>query len=564
MINKNLNVYLLAFITILIINCLYQFPSLLDNPQLIQDGGVNFVKNYLKYGFYSIALPDAGYFPLFQRLISLTVFEILPIRSYPFGINLSALLICSFAASCFVINIFNPVIKSLCIRFIFAIFIGTWPDFQTHLIENIGLFLYIPIIGILLYRPKNIFQVYLLSFFGFIMTISKPQLIGVGIVAFYSILNIIIKKNKCIYLIPPLLIFLATSVQSIYILYVGRDLWISDGLANNFYTFVNFLYNIPHNVFHINQSKIYINLFDNIYWSAVALYLFYLILFVGINIKKINISFIYFFLLFISSVFIYARVSITPPHIYMEQNFIYDRYSFVIFTSFLILNLSVIFNNKFSLSIVNYVFKIFLSVGISILIIINIIKSKDFPAINNFSDWHGFTSFYDSVDISEPNNFIRDDFYSNNFIKNLLFNSSINKNFVTPVDSINSNQHWLLSLGPDYINAKNKYGTSLQLLSPLPQSTYSFYSSNSKGIKVTHVFILLDDTDKNINFGMTIFADGISEPVKQIPSNNKNWIYFYCPTKLSSSFTLSFKNMNTGKAEIISNKIFIIGYGDIK
>ena len=47
MINKNLNVYLLAFITILIINCLYQFPSLLDNPQLIQDGGVNFVKNDL-------------------------------------------------------------------------------------------------------------------------------------------------------------------------------------------------------------------------------------------------------------------------------------------------------------------------------------------------------------------------------------------------------------------------------------------------------------------------------------------------------------------------------------
>ena len=81
--------YLMVFVIIIAINGLYQFKSLLFDPQIIQDGGINFLKYAMKYGITSIPFPDAGYLPLFQRVVCLTIYELFPIQYYAFIVNIS-------------------------------------------------------------------------------------------------------------------------------------------------------------------------------------------------------------------------------------------------------------------------------------------------------------------------------------------------------------------------------------------------------------------------------------------------------------------------------------------
>lgn len=141
-IQQNINPFFYISFFIIFISIYFKFPSLSYSAEIWAETGTNFLDNALKNDFFdALTIPEFGYLPLFQRVISLFVVKVLGlVLSYPYVIQIITLTLISFYSSIFNLKIFRDIISSDVLRFILSLAIGLGPDYDDYSFINFPYF----------------------------------------------------------------------------------------------------------------------------------------------------------------------------------------------------------------------------------------------------------------------------------------------------------------------------------------------------------------------------------------------------------------------------------------
>lgn len=205
-------------------------PSLTFNAQPYAEQVFNFMYNGIHKSFIeNVLLMDAGYLPLYQRLIGLCVIK-LGFNIKLTGILMSniAILVVAFMVSCFTLNCYKKY-GNILFRFIICIVFGVFNILsytETHTFidfsyMNIVLIIFISLLNFKKIKKRNYILIIILTFF---LCISKSYyviLLPICVFILVFFWKKMIKKEK-IYLMT---ISIATVFQIIYT-YRNIEMWI--------------------------------------------------------------------------------------------------------------------------------------------------------------------------------------------------------------------------------------------------------------------------------------------------------------------------------------------------
>lgn len=205
-----------------VISCLIikfiQYPSLFIYPEIIQDTGINFLRLTIKDSIQSLRVLDAGYLPLFQRIISILVVNIIPPKYYNIFFIYIPLLLLSIFSSLIITNTFKLLSQSIFTRYLITLAIVSFPCISTNYLENFIIYGTIFLIYFFIrFNQEQLnfsnYQLMLLYFISLILIPSKPYLLVLIIIPLILIIKDIYFKNiskikyELVLLIPFLLQF---------------------------------------------------------------------------------------------------------------------------------------------------------------------------------------------------------------------------------------------------------------------------------------------------------------------------------------------------------------------
>ncbi|CAK0780164.1 membrane hypothetical protein [Azospirillaceae bacterium] len=131
--------YVRALVFAFLVNAIV-YPSYLIHPELVQDGGINYLKNAIDGSFWTFLAPDAGYLPFIARVISIFVWNVFPESAYVMLSQWACLLLMALFIACLALPEFSIVIPSLRVRYALIGIIAAFPDYEARLLENFVLF----------------------------------------------------------------------------------------------------------------------------------------------------------------------------------------------------------------------------------------------------------------------------------------------------------------------------------------------------------------------------------------------------------------------------------------
>lgn len=302
----NLN-FLLSFLFTILITCL-KYPSLTTSAEMWAEAATNYFNNAQTKGWIdNIKILDAGYLPLFPRLIALFLVKILSINSQFAIISqvISTLFLAIFIA--FInLNEFRALIRSDFLRFMVSVSfgMGLFLDYELHTFINFSYLGIFPCFLMLFYKIENLKKPTLViaTLFTVIIVLSKAFFIL--LLPFYLILfglNFFYKRNlkSIIYYGTALM---ATFIQFIIVV-TNRATWVSkpaeEATNTGFYNlvlivkmtmiyYIKILYSFIFKLSNSNDSKILFVLL--LLFTIVAILYFYYIR------KKINKNVLCFFI----------------------------------------------------------------------------------------------------------------------------------------------------------------------------------------------------------------------------------------------------------------------------
>ncbi|MBI5207394.1 MAG: hypothetical protein HY934_06335 [Candidatus Firestonebacteria bacterium] len=192
--------FILSFFIILSI-AIIKLPSLSTQTEVYAEAGTNFFANaYTNDVWTNLTAHDAGYLPLFQRIISLIVLKVFGItKNFPYVVQFISLFFIAFFSSIINLRSFRSLIESDAIRFIAGITIGLYPSYEVFTFVNYGYFGASFILFMMYYDKENLkLSIYIpILILNFLLFVVKPHfLVFVPFYIFLLIYSITKKQIK--------------------------------------------------------------------------------------------------------------------------------------------------------------------------------------------------------------------------------------------------------------------------------------------------------------------------------------------------------------------------------
>lgn len=529
---NNYFVYFVASFFALLVQYLC-FPTLFTYTEPFQDGGINFLQIFLNENLLSsLTKQDAAYWPLASRVIFEFTSLFLPITLIPHVVSIIVIVTISLSTATLMFPVWKKTISSDVVRFCLVIAIVLWPDFESHKIENLGIWLFIPIMT-LLWGAKNKFTVIPLALIAFICEVSKPVVLGVGLVAAYSVFVLIYKKQKLNYinLSIPIALAFGLFAQVTYSLYQNQvlKLW----TPKNWSEILSFLGKqilfLPGQLleslspFRFSGLNIFLALF---LVGLLAIFIlrrfaktgkksFLLYLLDESNYLTVSLS-----IVFVSSLFIVGYVYGSAEH-WLESPFEKSRHYFVSITSLLIIFIALIEKVIVSLGV-----KRTYAIILQLLFIVMSMLSSLREGIQEPKRWSDWASFSKYIGVTrEPTN------------------------FVAPIDSYSGN--WILTTGPKYLGTNSQYDSIHSSDYSIGDNSWCIESSDQE-IVITHLFI-----KDGGNFEVKLHDDKQQTLIMdQIQTNLADYTFFKTEGFVGRKISISILGET-----INSDALLLIGYG---
>ncbi len=197
----SLNLRYLSSVLILFFLLFFNFPSLGYEAEFYAETGKNFFYHAKFTSFpESLAIPEAGYLPLTQRLISFLIVQTFGILYWaPLAFQMSALLGYSILVSFINLNGFRKLIPSDSVRYLTGFLLGLYPNWEMFTFINFIYFGYIFLLLVLFLdvSRKSNFVVFLFACIGFLLVASKALLLAIAPAAgILSLYHLYTKKFK--------------------------------------------------------------------------------------------------------------------------------------------------------------------------------------------------------------------------------------------------------------------------------------------------------------------------------------------------------------------------------
>ncbi|TGL56474.1 hypothetical protein EHQ58_17810 [Leptospira ognonensis] len=197
----SLNLRYLSSVLILFFLLFFNFPSLGYEAEFYAETGNNFFYHAKFTSFLeSLSIPEAGYLPLTQRLVSFLIVQTFDILSWsPLAFQICALLGFSLLVSFINLNGFRKLIPSDSVRYLTGFLLGLYPNWEMFTFINFIYFGYIYLLLVLFLdvSRKSNFVVLLFAFIGFLLVASKALLLAIAPAAgILSLYHFYTKKYK--------------------------------------------------------------------------------------------------------------------------------------------------------------------------------------------------------------------------------------------------------------------------------------------------------------------------------------------------------------------------------
>ncbi|NOU87924.1 hypothetical protein GC102_19440 [Paenibacillus sp. LMG 31460] len=234
--NSFININFLLSTCVIVILILLRFPSLTTSAEIWAESATNFFNNANSKGWLdNIKTLDAGYLPLFPRLLALFLVKFFHIKAnFPIFAQAISIILIAVFASFITLNEFRSIIKPDFIRLLIAISLGAglFHDYELYTFINFAYMGIIPCFMLLFYnfeRRKRIIVI-TASILTFLILSSKAYFIlFFPIYLFMFIYHLRYKNFKT--LIYYLTSLISLTIQ-IIIVFINRATWTSQPTSN--------------------------------------------------------------------------------------------------------------------------------------------------------------------------------------------------------------------------------------------------------------------------------------------------------------------------------------------
>jgi len=437
------NYFFVLSIFVLLIIKVFTFPSFIFYPEIIADGGINFVYWARHSAWWQAILKlDAGYLPLFPRILSLLIVHFTNIEYYNYFFQYSAIILSISCVSLINIDVFDKLIPNKYVRFFLGLSIGTYPSFDVHLFENFTIFFSILLLFIIISNIKEhenyltfaekrwadiIFYLIIL----FIVIPSKPYLMVFFPISFGLLVFAVKRKNKK-QIVLWSVSTLGYLVQSYFMLQTRLEgkYWQGSGKIP---TILSLFSEIYRNLSHVLLTFLYKENHYLFYMITVLAMLVTMFIFIYKSVKYkeyISLLFMFMFILLAFNSIILNILSMGEGLLKIDSipDIIPSRHilSFYIFSCILIVQvLYYIFTNLQEIKTFIPIFFCLVLLGY------NVYSSNDIHRYreNNFPQWNIYSSLIEQERYAIP-------------ISGTTFDNS----------------RWLLMQGAMYLNCDDRYG----------------------------------------------------------------------------------------------------------
>ncbi len=502
---SNNTAIVITILVILIIKYI-QYPSLFITPEIIQDGGINFLRLAVEYNIASIIATDAGYMPVLPRVLTILIVNVVPAEYYSYAIQYSALGMIAFFSALILKKEFEIINKYLFVRFLLAIAIASFPSISINYIENFSIYGTVFIIYLFLkfYQDKTyLLKNKILIFFLILIIPSKPYLIITSLFFIYLYLNDIVTKNS-LRIKLFFVIFLSYLFQIIVMIWtrVNTSMWQGSSIS-------------PIEYLKFDLLSV-VDLVEKISYETYLLFILIPILLISYlkdkdNSKTMIITFLFFLSMLLAQ---FLNLLSMGPNIEIDlTNARHFLFSYIM----LLFLISIISTNRFS--------KTLLSLFFLFLVYNNVINSYDIYS-NKKHQYSNWDSYYKLLQ---------------------------NDRYCIPVNTENKNQFWILKKNCEYINANNPYG-------------YDYFNLSDADIqkKVKDFMgIIIINPDKKIKKATIKTDNGQIYKLTEISDKSLNYQYFLLKGKKSNikvtNVILQTNSNSYTLNNIKAHKVLVIG-----
>lgn len=565
-IKANVNYYfILSIIAILIIKT-FTHPSLTIHPEIVQDGGINFLRVGLTEPIWkAIIYPDAGYLPFFQRFLSLLLLKTTPLKYINYSFQWTSLFLSATFISLINLRIWRSVIRSDIIRFSLGIYISIFAGYSSYLFENFPLFSCIFLLTIILIDFENLsFKKYLLLLaVVFLVVPSKPLIIGFSFVysalAFYYLKRG--KTRTAIFYTISLIPFLGQFVYLFYTRFIHKKYWQEhentsftenlELIAKSLHSHINFVPFVPN--IEINSSYSSEIIWSNYFLILIFTLLTLLLAFIFWKYEpsrfnvKFNFTLIALFLITVafmvsSGLGLFSYDS--PTNLSSSGVSRHSLVPFILISIFWISSFDLLINFLLKAKIVlseRYLLKSFeylTCVMVFALSAIHVSTSVDpfYSHQESYSQW----SYYHKLVSKEG--------------------------FAIPTNTINPRQYWLTSYQYRYLNSEpagDTYGKKFIGLNSVGDKSYEFEFSldqfAAEELKAFVVKLTDDQLTEPLEAEVLIPDQNKYEYALQVNPPGYRYRYFMLEEAIASQGSLRIIFTSSGKPASVNSEIFLIG-----
>jgi len=559
----NTNLYFIFSVIIILLIKVLTYPSLTLHPEIVQDGGINFLRVGLTHPLWkAIIYPDAGYFPFFQRFLSLFLLKLTPLKYINYSFQLASLLFSAVFISLLNLKIWRSVIKSDIIRLFLSIYISVFAGYSNYLLENFPLFSCILLLTIILIDFENLsFKKYLLLLAVlFLVVPSKPLIISFSFVysalAFYYFKRE--KARTAIFYAFSLIPFLGQFVYLFYTRFIQKKVWqghedisFTENLgliAKSLHSHISFLPSVPN--IEINNPYSSGVVWSDYFFILIFTLLTLLLAFVFWKHKpnRFNVKFNFILITLFTITIAFMVISGLGSFSYDSPSFSgsgVSRHSlvpFILISIFwisssellvrLFLKSKSIFSEKYSFKL----FECFICVATFALSVVQVSTSVD--------------PFY---------------FHKESYSQWAYYYSLISKEgFAIPTNTINPEQYWLTSYQYGYLNSEptgDTYGRKFIKLNPTDgkSNEFEFYLNEFESEELKSFIVKLADDQLSKPLEVKVESRNEYQYPTSINPPGFRYRYFLLENAINSKDPLRIIFTSDEKPVNINPEIFLIG-----
>jgi len=559
----NVNYYFIFSIIIILTIKIFTHPSLTIHPEIVQDGGIDFLRVGLtKPLWIQVIYPSAGYSAFFGRILTLLLLKITPIRYINYSFQWTSLLLSCIFISLINLRIWRSVIRSNIIRFSLGIYISIFAGYSSYLFENFPLFSCILLLTIILIDFENLsFKKYLLLLAVlFLVVPSKPLIISFSFVysalAFYYFKRE--KARTAIFYAVSLVPFLGQFVYLFYTRFIQKKVWqghedisFTENLGlitKSLHSHISFLPFVPN--IEINNSYSSGVVWSDYFFILIFTLLTLLLAFVFWKHEpsRFNVKFNFILITLFTITIAFMVISGLGSFSYDSPSFSgsgVSRHSlvpFILISIFwisssellvrLFLKSKPIFSEKYSFKL----FECFICVAIFALSAVQVSTSVD--------------PFY---------------FHKESYSQWAYYYSLISKEgFAIPTNAINPEQYWLTSYQYGYLNSEptgDTYGRKFIKLNPTDgkSNEFEFYLNEFESEELKSFIVKLADDQLSKPLEVRVESRNEYQYPTSINPPGFRYRYFLLENAISSKDSLRIIFTSDEKPVNINPEIFLIG-----